>query len=85
MNIRNEIEKVFKRACEKRNVQFPDVISDESVLLEIGLDSLGFTVLVTDLEMKLGYDPFMLMDEPFFPRTFRELVDIYEKFMEVTT
>lgn len=52
----------------------------DSVLLETGLDSLGFARLVAHLEDELGYDPFGLMEEPFYPRTLRELVGIYEKY-----
>lgn len=52
---------------------------DDVVLLESGLDSLGFAVLVATLEEKLGFDPFTMMDEPFYPITFGDFVDIYEK------
>ena len=54
-------------------------ISDETVLLESGLDSLGFAILVAGLEEELGYDPFSLMEEPIYPRTLGEFVDIYQK------
>ncbi|CAD7288711.1 acyl carrier protein [Campylobacter suis] len=54
-------------------------ITDDMVLLESGLDSLGFATLVATLEEKLDFDPFTMMDEPFFPVTFGEFVGIYEK------
>lgn len=54
-------------------------LSDEVVLLESGLDSLGFAILVATLEEKLEFDPFTMMDEPFYPSTFGEFVSIYEK------
>jgi len=82
MNIRAEVESAYREACENRNVKAPESMSEEMVLLESGLDSLGFAVLVTDLEFKLGYDPFTLMDEPVYPRTFGELLAIYERFKE---
>ena len=53
---------------------------DDLVLLETELDSLGFAVLVTRLEESLGYDPFSLMDEPVYPTTFGEFIDVYERF-----
>jgi acyl carrier protein len=56
----------------------PD-ISDETVLLDSGLDSLGFAILVAGLEEELGYDPFSMMEEPVYPRTLGEFVDIYQK------
>lgn len=52
-------------------------LPDDVVLLETGLDSLGFAILVTRLEETLGYDPFTEMDEPVYPQTLGEFVDIY--------
>ncbi len=57
----------------------PD-LTDASVLLQSGLDSLGFAVLVARLEEDLGFDPFTMMDEPVYPQTLGELVSIYERF-----
>lgn len=54
-------------------------LTDNVVLLESGLDSLGFAILVATLEEKLEFDPFTMMDEPFYPTTFGEFVSIYEK------
>jgi hypothetical protein len=54
-------------------------LNDDVILLESGLDSLGFAILVATLEEKLDFDPFTLMDEPFYPSTFGEFVEIYEK------
>ncbi|MGY1845547.1 acyl carrier protein [Modestobacter sp. SYSU DS0875] len=51
--------------------------TDDLVLLESGLDSLGFAVLVTRLEENLGYDPFTEMDEPVYPSTLGDFVAIY--------
>ncbi|TNJ38565.1 acyl carrier protein [Chlorobaculum thiosulfatiphilum] len=59
------------------------IVSDlnyETVLLESGLDSLGFAILVARLEEELRYDPFTMMDEPFYPRTLGEFVAIYERY-----
>lgn len=55
-------------------------LNDETVLLESGLDSLGFAILVARLEEELRYDPFTMMDEPFYPRTLSEFVAIYERY-----
>ncbi len=51
--------------------------TDDLVLLDSGLDSLGFAVLVTRLEDSLGYDPFTEMDDPVYPRTLGEFIDVY--------
>ena len=53
-------------------------LEDTSVLLETGLDSLGFAILVVKLEEELGYDPFVLSEDAFYPRTFGEFVSFYE-------
>ncbi len=55
-------------------------LNENTVLLESGLDSLGFAVLVARLEEDLGYDPFVLMDEPVYPRTLGDFVAIYERY-----
>ncbi len=54
-------------------------LTNDVILLESGLDSLGFAILVATLEEKLDFDPFTLMEEPFYPTTFGEFVEIYEK------
>ena len=54
-------------------------LTDDVVLLESGLDSLGFAILVATLEEKLEFDPFTIMDEPLYPSTFGEFVAIYEE------
>lgn len=54
-------------------------LNNDVVLLESGLDSLGFAILVATLEEKLGFDPFTMMDEPFYPSTFGEFTEIYER------
>lgn len=57
-----------------------DQLDNETMLLESGLDSLGFAILVARLEEDLGYDPFTLMEEPVYPRTLGEFVDIYQRY-----
>jgi len=61
------------------SLQVPE-LTDELLLLESGLDSLGFAILVAALEEKLNYDPFTMMDEPVYPKTFAEFINIYERF-----
>lgn len=56
----------------------PGEIGPDSVLLDVGLDSLGLAVLVTRLETNLGYDPFSLLTEAVYPRTLSEFVAVYE-------
>ena len=58
----------------------PPVIQDDLILLQSGLDSMGFAILITQLEERLGYDPFTLMTEAVYPRTMGEFVEVYERF-----
>jgi Phosphopantetheine attachment site len=53
-------------------------LRDDLVLLDSGLDSLGFAVLVARLEDKLGIDPFTASDDVHFPVTFGDFVKVYE-------
>ncbi len=53
-------------------------IRDDLVLLDSGLDSLGFAVLVARLEDRLGVDPFTASDDVQFPVTFGDFVKVYE-------
>ena len=79
MDIREKILDSFQEALVIRNAVKKGTITDDTVLLESGLDSLGFATLVALLEEKLDYDPFTLMDEPIYPVTFGEFVAVYEK------
>ena len=53
-------------------------ITNETVLLESGLDSIGFAVLISSLEEELGFDPFVELENPTYPSTFIDLVNVYE-------
>jgi len=79
--MRKLILEKFNEALEQtgKTEQYEN-IDDASILLETGLDSLGFAVLVAILEEELDLDPFQLMDEPIYPRTFGEFVGIYKKY-----
>ena len=53
-------------------------LRDEMVLLDSGLDSLGFAVLVARLEDRLGIDPFTAAEDAAFPVTLGDFVKVYE-------
>ena len=76
----NIIKKTFFEILEQTDKKLlVDELNRDIILLESGLDSLGFAILVASLEEKLGFDPFTMMDEPIYPTTFGEFIDIYEK------
>ena len=53
-------------------------LTDDLVLLESGLDSLCFAIIVAQLEDELGVDPFSDLEDAFFPESFGEFVQLYE-------
>jgi acyl carrier protein len=53
-------------------------LSDDSILMNTGLDSLCFAVLVARLEDRLGVDPFSTSDDISFPVTLGDFVRVYE-------
>jgi acyl carrier protein len=77
--IRSTILKELEALFEEDELEMP-TITDDLILLETELDSLGFAVLVTRLHDHLGFDPFSMMDEPVYPTTFGDFVAVYEQF-----
>jgi acyl carrier protein len=73
LTVFSEIEKI---AAEHSKKLVP--LSNETVLVNFGLDSLCFAVLVARLEDKLGVDPFSTAEDPSFPVTLGEFVRVYE-------
>ena len=74
LTIMAEMQKV---ADEQAKTLAP--LSDDLVLLDSGLDSLCFAVLVARLEDRLGLDPFTVSDDVAFPVTLGDFVRVYER------
>jgi acyl carrier protein len=53
-------------------------LTEDLILLDSGLDSLGFAILVARLEDALGVDPFTASDDVYFPVTLGDFVRVYE-------
>jgi acyl carrier protein len=53
-------------------------LSDDLRLLESGLDSLSFALIVARLEDAIGFDPFDTDEAVKFPVTFGDFVRLYE-------
>jgi hypothetical protein len=68
-----EIQKV---ADEQKITLLP--LRDDLILLDSGLDSLCFAILVARLEDSLGVDPFSVSDDVSFPVTLGDFVKAYE-------
>ena len=77
MNIRSEIIAQFKEVAHEQDKQLAP-LADEVELLDSGLDSLCFAIVVTRLEEALGVDPFSTSEDLAIPVTFGEFVSFYE-------
>jgi acyl carrier protein len=73
LTITSEIEHVA--AEQKKTI---GLLNDNVVLLDLGLDSLCFAILVARLEDKLGLDPFTSAEEVYFPTTLGDFIKFYE-------
>lgn len=74
------IRRIFMETLESTGNQLRGELKEDTVLLQSGLDSLGFAILVSRLEEELRYDPFTLMSEPVYPRLYSEFVALYDRF-----
>ena len=70
------IEQMEQVAREHGRILAP--LTDDLMLANSGLDSLGFAVLVARLEDTLGLDPFTAAEDAFFPVTLGDFVKVYE-------
>ena len=77
MSVRATIATHFKQVAleQKRNLA---QLTDSLKLLESGLDSLSFALIVVRLEEALGFDPFEAAQDLSFPVTFGDFVKLYE-------
>lgn len=82
MSIKDVIKTEMTRVAESQKRQLAP-LTDDLVLLNSGLDSLCFAILVATLEDKLGVDPFTERDDVQFPVTLDDFVRFYENAIEV--
>lgn len=73
------LRRVFESVLLETNSTLKVPLDSNTVLLQSGLDSLGFAILVSRLEEELGYDPYLHMKEARYPRTWGEFVSDYDK------
>jgi len=75
--MRSTIITQIEQVAQEQHVKLP-ALSDELVLLDSGLDSLAFAILVARLEDALGFDPFTQSDDVYFPVTLGDFIRVYE-------
>jgi hypothetical protein len=77
MSVRSEILDQFKQVAHEQDQRLGP-LSDELPLLDLGLDSLCFAIIVSRLETVLGVDPFSESEVAPFPVTLGEFIRFYE-------
>jgi acyl carrier protein len=77
MTVRSTVISQFEQVAREQKRKLAR-LSDGLKLLDSGLDSLSFALIVMRLEEALGFDPFDVADEVRFPVTFGDFVSLYE-------
>jgi acyl carrier protein len=77
VNVRQEVVTQYKQVAQEQNKRLAP-LTDGLDLLNSGLDSLCFAILVIRLEDSLGLDPFADSEDAQFPVTFGDFVNLYE-------
>jgi len=77
MSVRSKILDQFKQVADEQDQRLGP-LSDDSPLLDLGLDSLCFAIIVSRLETVLGVDPFSENTDAPFPVKLGEFIRFYE-------
>ncbi|HUN57051.1 MAG TPA: acyl carrier protein [Candidatus Binataceae bacterium] len=77
MSVRATIVSQFEQVAKEKKVKLQP-LTDDLVLVESGLDSLSFAIIVARLEDELGVDPFSADEDLEIPICFADFVRIYE-------
>jgi acyl carrier protein len=77
VSVRSEVLAHFTEVAKEQNKPL-GVLSDDLGLLETGLDSLCFAIIVARLEDEIGVDPFSTEDNIDFPVTVGDFITLYE-------
>ncbi|HYA65396.1 MAG TPA: acyl carrier protein [Burkholderiaceae bacterium] len=77
MSVRSTIVEQFQNVAKEQKRKLAP-LTDELALLDSGLDSLSFAIIVARLEEALGFDPFNASEVVDFPLTFGDFVRLYE-------
>jgi acyl carrier protein len=77
MSVRSEILAQLAQVAKEQNKTLAP-LSDDLELLESGLDSLCFAVVVARLEDALDTDPFGAAEDVDFPVTVGDFIKLYE-------
>ena len=76
-SVRSTITTQFEQVAKEQHKRLA-ALTDDLVLLESGLDSLCFAIIVARLEDTLGFDPFSVTEDVDFPVTLGDFIRFYE-------
>jgi len=77
MSIRSETIAQFNQVAREQDKRLAPLV-DDLELLDSGLDSLCFAIVVARLEDVLGIDPFSTAEDTGFPVTLGDFIKFYE-------
>lgn len=77
MSVRSIIISQFQQVAKEQNKLLAP-LSDDLELLQSGLDSLCFAIIVARLEDALGFDPFSTADDLHYPVTLGDFITVYK-------
>src|SRR5262249_13705544 len=77
MSVRSIVLAQLELVAKEQNKELPP-LADDLPLLDLGLDSLCFAIIVARLEDALGRDPFSGDTAADFPVTLDEFIRLYE-------
>ncbi len=77
MSIKSEILDQFRQVANEHSKQLAP-LADDLPLLESGLDSLCFAIIVSRLEDSMGIDPLSASEDALFPVTLGDFIRFYE-------
>jgi acyl carrier protein len=77
MSVALRIVSVMQQIAKDQQITLPP-LNDDVRLHETGFDSLGFAILVAQLEDDLGIDPFTISEDADFPLTVGDFIKAYE-------
>jgi hypothetical protein len=78
MSVRSEILNQFDLVAKEQDKHLASPLKDETPLLESGLDSLCFAIVVVRIADALGVDPFSDSEDAQLPVTVGEFIKFYE-------
>jgi acyl carrier protein len=77
MSMRSTVLAQFEQVAKEQGKRLLP-LSDDLTLIESGLDSLCFAIIVARLEDALGVDPFSAAEDSRLPLTVGDFVKFYE-------